>query len=74
MSFYLMLSVNEDILRKDGKQTVDITIDFNNKEQKCYESLWLSSTVWLPSFKKKNAICVHQKKETHTSLEQLEAK
>ncbi len=40
-----MLSANEDILRKDGKQTVDITIDFNNKEQKCYKSQWLSSTV-----------------------------
>ncbi len=68
-----MLSANEGILRKDGKQTVDITIDFNNKEQKCYKVYGYRQLFDYLHLKKKNAICV-QKKETHTSLEQLEAK
>jgi len=60
MSFFLLLNTKEDIL-------IGTTVDFHSRKKTHYGSQWCQSSNRSSKF-----LCVNQKKETHTGLQQLE--
>ncbi len=58
LSFFLLLSLKEDILKNFGNQTIDFYSGYN---------------IWKSKAKPYQCSCVKQKKKAHIGLEQMES-